>query len=140
MRPLELAQSANVNQSADIGEDVRSRRERLRMTISELAAEAGISRDTLSDLEVGAKTPQPKTVGKVLDALARVETEVYGATGVDVPAATPTTAEQMEIVVEGDLGVRVTVKGPISDREALVDSVAKIMRSIRESSPDTTGS
>jgi transcriptional regulator with XRE-family HTH domain len=138
MRPLELAQSPNVNQSADIGAEVKARRERLRMTISELAAEAGISRDTLSDLEVGAKTPQPKTVGKVLDALARVETEAYGATGVDVPA--PTTAEQREIVVEGDLGVRVTVKGPISDRDGLVDSVAKIMRSIRESSPDTTGS
>jgi hypothetical protein len=45
--------------------------------------------------------------------------------------------EQMEVVVEGDLGVRVTVKGPITDREAIVDSVVKIMRSIRESSPDT---
>lgn len=44
--------------------------------------------------------------------------------------------EQLEFLVEGE-GVSVTVKGPVSDREALEASVAKIIRSIRGNSPGT---
>jgi hypothetical protein len=44
------------------------------------------------------------------------------------------TLEQIEFVVEGDFGVKVTVKGPITDRAALEASVANIIRSIREGS------
>lgn len=44
--------------------------------------------------------------------------------------------EQIEFTVEGDFGVKVTVKGPIADRAALEDSVAKIIRSIRNNGED----
>jgi transcriptional regulator with XRE-family HTH domain len=49
----------------------------------------------------------------------------------------PPVVEQMTFIVEGDFGVKVTVSGPVSDREALEASVANIIRSIRKSSPDT---
>jgi hypothetical protein len=39
--------------------------------------------------------------------------------------------ETIEFVVEGDFGVKVTVKGPIRDRAELEASVTNIIRSIR---------
>lgn len=43
--------------------------------------------------------------------------------------------EQIEFTVEGDFGVKVTVKGPIADRAELEASVANIIRSIRQGDP-----
>jgi transcriptional regulator with XRE-family HTH domain len=102
-------------------------------SVREFSDASGVSRNAVTAAEEGRGSEGTyQRLEAWLDAFDH-------ETGADVPAV-ESSAEQMEIVVEGDLGVRVTVKGPISDREALVDSVAKIMRSIRESSPDTPGS
>jgi transcriptional regulator with XRE-family HTH domain len=46
------------------------------MKIYELADEAGINQDTLSDWERGKRTPQPKTAEMALAALDRLEDEM----------------------------------------------------------------
>lgn len=112
----------------DVGQ-VKARRQRLGYTITELASNAGISRDTLSDLEAGNKKPHPDTVDKVLDALDRLEEEV----GMNAPL--PDGARRIgdpkddlvEFTVEGNFGVRAVVKGPIRDLEELQAAVSKLI-------------
>jgi len=109
---------------------VKTRRRRLGYNITDLATEAGISRDTLSDLEAGNKRPHPDTVAKVLEALDRLEHEV----GMDAPPL-PAGARQIgdpaeglvEFTVEGNFGVRAVVKGPIRDLDALQEAVGKLI-------------
>jgi transcriptional regulator with XRE-family HTH domain len=112
------------------------------MNITELAQEAGISRDTLSDLEAGNKRPQTDTVDKVTAALDRIEREV----GMDVPPL-PEGARRIgnpaddlvEFTVEGNFGVRAVVKGPIRDLDELQRAVSRLiagMRAERDIGPD----
>lgn len=113
---------------AEVGQ-VKARRQRLGYTITELASHAGISRDTLSDLEAGNKRPHPDTVDKVLDALERLEEEV----GMNAPL--PAGARRIgdpkddlvEFTIEGNFGVRAVVKGPIRDLEELQQAVGKLI-------------
>lgn len=105
------------------GSEVRARRERLQMTISQLAEEAGISRDTLSDMESERKNFTQLTLSKVQQALDRLEDEA----GIDAPL--PSSAEGLvEFEVDGN---RVIVRGPIADREALAETVARLILDIR---------
>lgn len=138
MGTAQLAQFRSVDDVAAIRTQVRERRERLGMNVTDLAREAGISRDTLGDFEAGTKGFHAATLGKVMRALDAAELEAFGASGQDVPAPTPggATYETIEFVVEGDFGVKVTVKGPIRDRGELEQSVANIIRSIREGRDD----
>lgn len=123
-------QSRSVQQPEPVAR-VRARRQRIGMKITDLATEAGVTRDTLSDLEAGNTRPHPDTVAKVLGALDRIEKEV----GLDEASAPPLPegarylgdpADQLvEISIEGNLGIRVVVKGPIRD-------IAEIRRTAAE--------
>lgn len=110
------------------GPDVRRRRKRIGMSIEELAAEAQVSRDTLSDYEGEIRKPQPDTRRKVREALERIEHE----TGMDDPGRG---GDIIEFEVSGDFGVRVVVRGPIRDAEELQRSVGALVREIRASGP-----
>ena len=59
-----------------LGERVRELREAAFLTPSELAAKAGISRNTLYRIESGEYSAFPKTVRKLADALGVAPTEL----------------------------------------------------------------
>lgn len=126
--PLVLA----VVDNTEAGRQIQERRVRLGMTVKDLAARAGIDRGRLTKLEAGAPEVRATTVGAVQAALDRIEEH----SGVHDAPARDGEIEQIEFVVEGDFGVKVTVKGPITDRAALESSVANIIRSIRAGSPE----
>lgn len=124
MAPLDEEQSPLVMS----GPEVKRRRKRIGMSIEELAAEAQVSRDTLSDYEGEVRKPHPNTSRKVRAALEKIEHE----TGMDAPGWG---GDIIEFEVSGDFGVRVVVRGPIRDAEELQRSAAALVREIRASGP-----
>lgn len=113
------------------GRTVRERRNRLGMSQAELGDEAGVNRDTIGALEKGEGV-RYSTVRAVSEALERLEAE----TAAPVPEEDQDEAHVMEFEVSGDFGVRVVVRGPVGDAEALEASVARLVRNIRESGTD----
>lgn len=114
------------------GRTVRERRNRLGMSQAELAHEAGVNRDTIGALEKG-ESVRHSTVRIVGEALDRLEAEA----ATPAPDAEQGEAHVMEFEVSGDFGVRVVVRGPVGDAEALEASVARLVRNIRESGADS---
>ena len=90
-------------------------------SVSELALRSGVSRSATSAAEHGEGA---KGTYERLEAWLSEQERGEGE-----PSATG--LEQIEFTVEGDFGVKVTVKGPIQDRAALQESVAEIIKSIR---------
>lgn len=87
----------------------------------QFAAQSGVSREAISAAEFGvAREDTYQRLEAFLDDFEHEVGEDVGAPDI----------EQIEFLVEGE-GVSVTVKGPIGDRAALEDSVARIIRSIR---------
>lgn len=114
--------------TAHEGSAVRARRLRLGMTIEDLAREAKVSPDTLSDFEGGVRQPRDLTVSKILSALDRIEVE----TGMDDPALD--LAQQGGLVsfdVQAEGGFHVVVKGPVADADLLREQVTAIIREMR---------
>lgn len=98
-------------------------------SLRRFSAATGVSRDALTKAEDGRGSEG--TYQRLEAWLDAYDNEV----GEDEP--TPPTIEQLEVVVEGK-GVIVTVKGPVTNPDALEEAVARILRMIREeSSPDT---
>jgi transcriptional regulator with XRE-family HTH domain len=94
--------------------------------LSEFADRTGVSREAVTKAERGeASEGTYQRLEAWLDAF---DHEV----GNDQASV-----EQIEFTVEGDFGVKVTVKGPITDRAELEDSVTKIIRSIRGERPES---
>ena len=132
-------QSVDMPLPADVAR-VRPRRQRIGMKIAELAEEAGVSRDTLSDLETGKKRPHPETVEKVLAALDRIEHEV----GLDEdtpplpdgvrPIGDP--ADDLYEVAIEDGTRRVVVKGRPKDAAERQEIAETAMRLLREAEAD----
>lgn len=98
-------------------------------SVSEFAVLTGVSRSAATAAEHG--TGAKGTYERLESYLSERERGNGLSAG--------TSIEQIEFTVEGDFGVKVTVKGPISDRTALEDSVAKIIRSIRETGGESPG-
>lgn len=90
-------------------------------SVSELALRSGVSRSATSAAEHGEGAK---------GTYERLEAWLSDQEQGDAPASA-TGLEQIEFTVEGDFGVKVTVRGPINDRAALQESVAEIIRSIR---------
>lgn len=110
------------------GHQVKARRERLGMDIKALATEAGVSRDTLSDLESGTKDYRQTTLEKVLRALERIEQEA----GIDAPAAAVEDPHMVRFTVKGVYGAEaLVVEGPVGDIAELEAAVDRIMRRIQ---------
>lgn len=116
---------------------VRARRERVGMSIGDLAEAAEVSRDTLSDLELGKKGYRNTTLGKVVATLERIERE----TGLDeLPEDArrigDPDSDLIEIRVEGNFGVRVVVKGPVRNLDALQETASKAIADMQTKDED----
>lgn len=115
----------------ETGRQLRDRRVRLGMSVRQLAEEASVDRARLAALEAGDQNVRATTVGKVDATLSRLEAEM----GVDEE---PALVEELTFIVEGK-DVTVTVRGPVTDREALKRDVADLIRTMRQggaSEPD----
>jgi transcriptional regulator with XRE-family HTH domain len=123
---MSTAQSTRVEH---VGREIERRRKALGMDVAPFAREAGVSRTTLAAIEAGTVDPRDKSLAKILRALDQLEDE-----GGVAPRSEA--IETIEFTVEGDFGVKVTVRGPIRDRGELEQSVANIIRSIREGRDD----
>ena len=123
MNRLPKAQSLTMNEGAE----VQARRERLGMDKKQLAIEAGVSRQTLAEIEAG-KGFRASSLTKIVRALERAEAEA-GITG--TPAQGVESSDFIEFDVSGDFGVHVIVKGPIRDADLLRRQVAELVRDIR---------
>lgn len=111
---------------SDDGARVKARRERLGMDKIDLAKEAGVSRDTLAAIEAGEGFRR-SSLTKIEQALGRLEEEV-GITSIP-RAAEDQPGRFLEFTVNGLYGAEsVVVKGPVEDREALLEMVERLMR------------
>lgn len=119
---------AHLPDMSDEGDRVRERRERLGIDKKRLAAEAGISRETLAAIEDG-KSFRRSTLAKIEAALTAAELEA----GITAPS-TSTDAGLLEF--EGIVGEdRVIVRGPVTDQAQLVASLTALIQALR---PDST--
>lgn len=130
MAPLDAEQSPLVTSD---GAEVRKRRKRIGMGIEDLAAEADVSSDTLSDYERGVRSPHPSTVRKVREALERIEHE----TGIDAPPPADARIVKFDVSAEG--GFHVVVSGPVDDADKLRHQVTEIIREIRREADSGKG-
>lgn len=133
MRALVLADSARMTTGEEAAR-VAERRERLGLSRSKLAALAGVDRETLAKVEGGQEVTAAK-LRQILAVLDERERD-YGLGPETQPAEQATSLETIEFVVEGDFGVKVTVRGPITNREDLQAAAAEIIRSIRGDRPE----
>ena len=132
MSALALANSVPV--VTDEGASVRARRERLGMDIVELAAEAGVAKDTLGDGEAGRRKLRPATWGKITRALDRLEAEA----GVNAPRVVSTepiggTPEKplVRYTIAGNFGVSAVVEGPVENIAELEASVQRLIEGMQ---------
>lgn len=95
-------------------------------SLREFAERAGVSREAVTNAERGSASE-----GTYLRLEAWLDAYDHEL-GADEPAPS---VEQLVVVVDGDR-VEVTVSGPIRDPAALEASVAKLVRGIREGSPE----
>lgn len=115
------AESAVVT-SEERGQAIRRRRMALGIrSVSELAERSGVSRSATTAAEHG------DGARGTYERLEAWLSELERAEG----SPAEQSLEQIEFTVEGDFGVKVTVRGPITDRAALQESVAEIIKSIR---------
>lgn len=115
------AESAVVD-TAERGQAIRKRRMALGIrSVSELATRSGVSRSATTAAEHGDGA---RGTYERLEAWLAEQERAEGS-------SVEPSLEQIEFTVEGDFGVKVTVRGPITDRAALQESVAEIIKSIR---------
>lgn len=109
------------------GARVRARRERLGMDKKQLAEEAGVSRDTVAAIEEG-QSFRRSSLTKIERALEAAEVE----SGLEPPAAEGSHqhGDLIEFRVEPDGSF--IVRGPVRDRDELVQSVAELIRRARQ--------
>lgn len=121
MARKKAAQSGGVEDDAA---QIRARRERLGISKSELAREAGVSRTTLNAVEAGEGF-QRSTYVKIEKTLRDLEHEV----GMDAPP--PPGKDEGTVTVEVELPdgrtVRVITKGPAS-ADLIADQVAALLQ------------
>lgn len=133
MAPMDGEQSRPMRTD---GPEVTKRRERLGMEIYELADEAHVNRDTLSDWEAGNTKPQTRTVNKVMRTLDRLEEEM----GIHAPAHHSENEEHLvRFTVKGVYGAEaIVIEGPVEDITELEGAVDRIMRRIQGRGDETT--
>lgn len=126
MGRIDREQSAHMS---EVGAEVKTRRERLGLTIRDLAAEAGVSRDTISDLESGRKDFRQLTLSKIQRALDRLEEEA--GIGAPTPVLHSTEAGLVELDLTIEPGARAVVKGPVENLPQLREQLELLVRHIR---------
>jgi transcriptional regulator with XRE-family HTH domain len=116
------------------GMRVRERRERLGVDKKELAAAAGVNRNTLAAIEAGESFNRT-SLAKIERALDSLELEA----GINAPIhVAPDAQDLVEFRIEGVLGVAsVVVRGPVKDVREFEGSIARILRQIQQGEPDS---
>jgi transcriptional regulator with XRE-family HTH domain len=118
---------------SDEGTRVKQRRERLGVDKKELAAEAGVNRNTLAAIEAGESFNRT-SLAKIERALDALELEAGIGTPIHIA---PDNQDLVEFRVEGVLGVAsVVVKGPVRDVREFEGSIARILRQIQQGDLD----
>lgn len=115
------------------------RREEDGVSIDRLSKAAGFkSIQSWYDVRDG-KRPEA-TLAKFERALEYIEEHAEHAAVVESQVAPSTTEGLIEFEVTGDFGVRVVVRGPVSNAEELERAAAKIIRDIRGAQESNHGS
>jgi hypothetical protein len=109
-----------------------ARREEMGVPIGRLAKQAGY-KTSQSWYDLMAKDRPVTTLEKFERALDYIEEHAHEAEQV---AATSTPEGMMEFEVTGDFGVRVIVRGPVSNADELERAAAKILRDMRAGRED----
>lgn len=113
-----------------VANEFAARRDRLNMNQDEIAAEAGVNRDTVSAVEHGRGSAPSRR--KIDEALTRLEAESgKGPIAADEPPApAPEELHLIEYEVTGNFGVRFVVKGRIEDAREMEESIARLVRNV----------
>lgn len=110
------------------GQVVQRRRLALGMSVRALAAEAGVDRGTISDLEEGAGRARAATVAAILATLDRLDEAMS-------PEPTLASGERVTFDVHGPDGqVAFTVSGPVSSLPDLEASILRLVRGLSSGS------
>lgn len=117
---------ADSGPASDEGVMVTRRRERLGLTIGELAELAKVNRDTVSAIENGQGFRRD-SLTKIEKALLAEEEEA-GLAPIDGPAAPGEVEPQSRPVVINLDGGAVVVEGPIENLEALIAAAERLRR------------
>lgn len=112
---------------------IKDRRERGGWKKSEVADRAGVHRNTYAAIEAGSSYNR-STLRKIENALDDLEEEA----GIGAPPAAENAAGGlMEIRAEGVFGIKsIVVNGPVSDRDELVETIAKLIERVERSHKD----
>lgn len=115
--------TANSSDVSDDGDRIRARRERLGVDKRHLAAEAGISRETLAAIE-GGQGFRRTSLTKIERVLDRLEEEA----GMTEQPPAPTNAPRMVVVrIKSEHG-EVVVEGPVEDIATLRAEALALLR------------
>jgi transcriptional regulator with XRE-family HTH domain len=110
------------------------------MPVTALAQRAGVDRGSLSAIEAGEANPRPATIGAIERALDDLEHEL--GMDMDMPPGTRRIGapedDLVEIIVEGNFGVRFVVKGPVRDIDEMREAAQKLIASISQGQTEIT--
>ena len=107
------------------GQRIQARLDALGMTARQFQERTSISRDTLRKAVAGEASVRPNTYDLIESKLDQFERQAEGFEGLK---ASDPSEDLVEFELSGNFGVRVVVKGPIRDAEALEASVARLIR------------
>lgn len=125
--------SGNGADLADVSNEERGKRiqerfEALDMADREWYRQTGIDRKTLNKAIAAAEGVRDSTYDAIEVALGRLEKRKAGfASG-----ASEVEGGYVEFVVEGNFGVRATVKGPVANIAELREAAAQMVRDIKD--------
>ena len=107
------------------GQRIQARLDALGMTARQFQERTSISRDTLRKAVAGEASVRPNTYDLIESKLDQFERQAEGFEGLK---ASDPSEDLVEFELSGNFGVRVVVKGPIRDAEALEATVARLIR------------
>lgn len=108
-----------------IGKYLRDLRRRRGMSQQELALALGVSKQTISNWEVGSKVPRMKTVEKIANIFGVSRNSILA--GLPVEMLEQEGQEDRRVVDLTDLDIRLTYMGQQVPRE-YIDIIEKLMR------------
>lgn len=128
---------ASVDSNPGPGARIRARRKSLGMAAGRLSSMAQVSREHLSAVENGHKSPTEEWVRRVELAMDQYERE----TGQDEPTPTPTSATgaaaPLRFVFHDVLGIgEIIAEGPVDHPEELVAAIRELLAELRTTPKD----
>lgn len=114
---------------------IAARRTRLGMTVSALAKASGVDRGSISKIEKLGRG-RDSTIGAINETLDRLEHEM----GMDLPVAASELAAEglVEFAIEGNFGVSVIMKGPVSNMAEMEAAAARLVERMQAERRDQT--